>query len=80
MMLYATTLLIEDFAVPYQVYKEGNRLFFKPAVIYKDLTTPIFWVTESGGFWEPMNIQDEHFRNQIKDNIAEHQNEVRGPN
>lgn len=76
MMLYATTLLIEDFPVPYQVYKEGNRLFFKPAVIVKDLHPPIFWVTESGGFWEPVNIQDEHFKDQIKANIAQHQNEV----
>ncbi|WP_132052648.1 hypothetical protein [Pseudocnuella soli] len=77
MMLYATTLMIDDFAVPYQVYKEGNRLFFKPMALVQNGAAPLFWVAESGGLWEPMNIQDEQFKTQIKDNIARHQTEVR---
>lgn len=76
MMLYATTLMIDDFAVPYQVYKEGNRLFFKPMALVQNGAAPLFWVAESGGLWEPMNIQDEQFKAQIKDNIARHQAEV----
>jgi hypothetical protein len=69
--------MIEDMAIPYQVYQEGNRLFFKPTVVLQDHPAPIFWVTKSGGVWEPMNIQDEAFKNQIKTNIARHQNELR---
>ena len=73
MILYSTNLVIEDFVIPYEVYKEGHRLFFKPLKIVEGVDSPIFWVTKVSDTWELLNIEDEKFIKQVQDDILKHQ-------
>jgi hypothetical protein len=76
MTLFSTTLTLKNKAVPYQVYKEGDRLFFKPADTNSGTDAPIFWVRNSGGVWKPINITDIELIKQVQANIAGHFAEV----
>ena len=73
MILYSTDLLIDGFVIPYEVGKEGTRLFFKPLKMDNHVDAPIFWVTNIDGIWEPMNIEDQKFIKQVQDDILMHE-------
>ena len=53
MVLYSTELLIENVPVPYQVYREGVRLFFKPSRTLAGNDVKVFWVEKKRGHLEP---------------------------
>ncbi|GEO11321.1 hypothetical protein [Segetibacter aerophilus] len=72
MILYSTDLLIENFVIPYEVNREGNRLFFKPLKDIDGLDVPIFWVAKINGNWMPLNIDDAKFVQQVQDDILNH--------
>ncbi len=72
MHLYTTELLIEDIPIPYEVYKEGSRMFFKPLKSNTGIDAPIFWVAEINGEWQPININDEIFIKQVQEDILKH--------
>ena len=72
MFLYSTDLLIDGAVIPYDVCKEGTRLFFKPIKTDTDIDVPLFWVTKIDGVWEPMNIEDQNFVKQVQDDILMH--------
>ena len=78
MTLFTTTLILKNKAVPYQVYKEGDRLFFKPVAIDSATDAPIFWVRNSGGVWKPININDVQLIKQVQANISDHYAEKQG--
>ena len=72
MTLFNTTLILKNKAVPYQVYKEGDRLFFKPVDMNSGTDAPIFWVRNSAGVWKPINVSDIHLIKQVQANISDH--------
>ncbi len=76
MTLFTTTLTLKNMMVPYHVYKEGDRLFFKPADMNSGKDAPIFWVRNSGGVWKPINITDIQLIRQVQVIIARHFAEV----
>ena len=78
MNLFTTTLTLKNKAVPYQVYREGDRLFFKPLDTGNGTDAPIFWVRNSGGVWKPININDAHLVKQVQANISDHYAELQG--
>ena len=78
MPLFTTTLILKNKAVSYQVYKEGDRLFFKPVDIDSTTDAPIFWVRNSGGVWKPININDPQLVKQVQANIYDHYSEMQG--
>ena len=78
MTLFSTTLILKNKTVPYQVYKEGDRLFFKPVDIDNGMDAPIFWVRNSGGVWKPININDVQLVKQVQANISDHFAEMQG--
>jgi hypothetical protein len=73
MFLYLTELLIEDFVIQYEVYKEGKRLFFKPLKTIDSIDVPIFWVEKTFDAWNPMNIEDERFIKHVREDISKHE-------
>ena len=73
MVLYSTELLIENVPVPYQVYREGDRLFFKPSRTLAGNDVKVFWVEKSGDTWNPINITDQKFIEQVRADILQHQ-------
>ena len=78
MALFTTTLILKNKAVSYQVFKEGDRLFFKPLDIDNGSDAPIFWVRNTGGVWKPININDPHLVKQVQANIYDHYTELQG--
>jgi hypothetical protein len=75
MALYSTQLLVENKTITYQVYKEGDRLFFRPSES-ETSGAPIFWVIKVGGEWKPVNIPNKLLSRQIEDDILKHSDEV----
>ena len=73
MALYSTDLLIENVPVSYMVYQEGNRLFFKPERMVGKKDVPVFWVVKTGDTWNPINISDKKFIEQVRADILKHQ-------
>jgi len=80
MTLFNTTLILKNKAVPYQVYKEGDRLFFKPVDMNSGTDAPIFWVRNSGGVWKPINITEVQLIKQVQANISGHYAEMQEAN
>ncbi len=72
MNLYSTELLIEHNVIPYEVYKEGSRIFFKPLKPNVEINTPLFWVAKIDGIWKPINIGDEKFIKQVQEDLLKH--------
>ena len=73
MFLYSTVLLIDYYVIPYEVYKEGDRLFFKPLKMVEGINLAIFWVKKIDNLWKPMNIGDEIFLYHVHDDILKHE-------
>ena len=78
MTLFTTTLTLKNKAVPYQVFSEGDRLFFKPLDMGNGTDAPLFWVRNSGGVWKPININDVQLVKQVQANISDHYVEMQG--
>ena len=72
MDLYSTDLLIENVLVSYMVYREGDRLFFKPSRTIGGKNVPVFWVEKKGDTWNPINITDKKFIDQVRADILQH--------
>lgn len=72
MLLYTTELLIENVLIPYQVFKEGSRIFFKPVENNIVVNAPIFWVARTDGSWKPINIDNDTFLQQVQEDILKH--------
>ncbi|MES2893606.1 MAG: hypothetical protein V4725_16395 [Bacteroidota bacterium] len=73
MDFYSTELLIENVRIPYMVYPEGDRLFFKPSRTGGSKDAPVFWVQKSGDMWNPLNITDTKITDQVRAAILQHQ-------
>jgi hypothetical protein len=76
MFLYSTSLLIEGRFIPYEVFREGSRLFYKPSEKFTRFDRPLFWVAKVEGVWIPLNVEDEKFVKQVQDDILKHKVEV----
>lgn len=80
MNLYTTNLFVKNDVITYQVYKEGDRLFFKPLKVTSDVDTPIFWVAKFDGVWKPINIHDDEFIRHVQEDISKHYSEIENSN
>jgi len=72
MILYSTHLLHASVMVPYRVYKEGSRLFFKPSEMEKGGDLPLFWVEKIDDVWKPINLTDKKLIEQVQEDILQH--------
>ena len=72
MILYSTYLPHASVMVPYGVYKEGTRLFFKPSETGKVPDLPLFWVEKIDNVWKPINLTDKIFIEKVQEDILQH--------